>query len=102
MLGLINSLTEHNPEIQLVVYDIGLTSEEAEIVQQWLEKRGHIFRTFDFDKYPPHFALNHKTWAWKPAIIKEVVDEFERVLWYVCFFRIFLIIFKGLTAATKC
>lgn len=63
-----------------LVYDLGLSLE-------WRDRLTRSFpfitmRTFDFAAYPPHVALARRSYAWKPIIVNEVLDEFEvPVLW---------------------
>jgi len=40
-------------------------------------------RLFEFWKYPSYFNISiaRGEYAWKPVIIKEVVDEYPLVLW---------------------
>jgi hypothetical protein len=61
-------------DARVVCYDIGLTPGEVERLHRW---PGLELRTFDFAAHPPHFdvAVNAGQWAWKPAIIGQVVDE---------------------------
>lgn len=40
-------------------------------------------RTFDYSRYPSYMSITiaRGEYAWKPIIIKEVVDQFPLVLW---------------------
>lgn len=63
-----------------LVYDLGLSLA-------WRDRLTRDFpwitvRSFDFSAYPPHLALARRSYAWKPVIINEVLDEFDApVLW---------------------
>ena len=54
-------------------YDLGLRTRQAYRIRQrfpWVE-----MRSFDFSRYPDHFALERETWAWKVAIIRDVLHQ---------------------------
>jgi Protein of unknown function (DUF1647) len=67
-------------------YDLGLTSDEVRALPRWNELS---LRRFNYAAYPPHLdvAVNAGEYAWKPAIVAEVVDrirergELDDVLW---------------------
>ena len=63
--------------VKLVLYDLGLSSAEAEAISKisFVE-----YRKFNFLKYPPHIA-NLFNYAWKILIIQETLAEFEAVMW---------------------
>ncbi|XP_023930115.1 uncharacterized protein LOC112041322 [Lingula anatina] len=65
------------PTLKIVVWDLGLTAKEVETVKSWSSV---TYRRFPFERYPPHFRNLH-TYAFKPVIIKQMVDELEAVLW---------------------
>ena len=59
---------------RIIVYDLGF--EECQRAQ--LANRSDItLRPFEFSRFPPHFDLTVAAgqYAWKPAIVKEVVLE---------------------------
>jgi len=68
----LRSAARHEPDAEVVVYDLGLQPGEQEAIQQ-AHSRVEI-RTFRFTNYPAHFNLKIATgqYAWKPAIIYEV------------------------------
>jgi hypothetical protein len=86
MLNLINSLYKNsNVDFQLYVYDLGLTDEYK---NNLLLLFPNIFlKIFDYSKYPEYFniKINAGEYAWKPAIIYEVLSEIsndnEILLW---------------------
>lgn len=67
-------------------YDLGLTEREQRALPRW---DGLSIERFNYAAYPPHFdiATNAGEYAWKPAIVAEVVDRArargiaEDVLW---------------------
>jgi hypothetical protein len=71
--NLLASVRQHAPEAFLMVYDLGLTGEEQEIIQ------GHsdAFRTFDYSRYPKHvdIQIDSGQYAWKPILVNEVLEE---------------------------
>ncbi|XP_013391951.1 uncharacterized protein LOC106160006 [Lingula anatina] len=75
--NLVGSVHKWSPDRDIVVWDLGLSPEQVAEVKTWCRV---TYRKFDFDKYPPHLRNLH-TYAWKPVIVKEMVDTYERVLW---------------------
>ncbi len=73
-------MEKHAP---VVVYDLGLEPQTLARLKQdfpWAE-----FRAFDFAQYPPHVALDTRTYAWKPMVIAEAARGFEgEILWLDC------------------
>lgn len=65
---------------RFIAYDLGLTDTVRRFLEQrydWCE-----LRTFDFDAFPEHFRLKHQTYAWKPIIIRDVLNECESYLFW--------------------
>jgi hypothetical protein len=62
------------PNSKVIVYDLGLTWTQVNIIQSYCNVLE--VRKFDFARYPPH-TKNLFTYAWKPFIIKEVSEEYE-------------------------
>lgn len=65
------------------VYDLGLDkSAVTELTQTFTIQ----MRTFDYSKYPPYFNIhvNAGEYAWKPAIIFEVMSEVQNGLLLWC------------------
>jgi hypothetical protein len=71
--NLLASVRQHIPDAFLMVYDLGLTAEEQEIIQG----NCNAFRTFDYSRYPQHvdIRINAGQYAWKPILIEEVLEE---------------------------
>ncbi|HEY4125762.1 MAG TPA: DUF1647 domain-containing protein, partial [Rhizomicrobium sp.] len=67
-------------EARVVAYDLGLEAQTLARLRRsfpWVE-----FRKFDFAQYPPHIALDTRTYAWKPMVIAEAAQEFGgEILW---------------------
>ncbi|MDE2462627.1 MAG: DUF1647 domain-containing protein, partial [Alphaproteobacteria bacterium] len=68
---------------RFLCYDLGLGERARSLIEKrfpWCQ-----FRDFDFDRYPPHVALNRKSYAWKPIVLHDVCAGFEGlVLWFDC------------------
>lgn len=70
-----------------IIYDLGLSESQVRYLKsiKFIE-----LRKFSFDKYPPHFHKrlpNHGNkiggFAWKPAILKIVKEEFNgNIVWF--------------------
>ncbi len=62
---------------ELYIYDLGCTKEYIESIQNMYPNAN--LRTFDYSKYPSYFniQINAGEYAWKPAIINEVLEEIK-------------------------
>jgi hypothetical protein len=64
-----------------LVYDLGLSLQSRERIKRdfpWATMRG-----FDFSAYPPHVAMERRSFAWKPIIVADVLDESDSpVFWF--------------------
>ena len=76
-LNMIASVQKMMPEVKLIVYDLGMTSQQRATV---LQMCGVELRTFNFTKYPQHVRDLFK-YAWKPIIANELVKDYEVVMW---------------------
>lgn len=74
LMNLIWSVNKFAPTANVVVYDIGLTAEEAKQVPN--------IRTFDFSKYPSYFNMkeNAGRMAFRPIITQDGSKEFGGVI----------------------
>lgn len=66
---------------RILAYDLGLTPEQRQDLSArfpWCE----IVR-FCFEDYPPHVAVEAKTFAWKPLIIAEVAERFGGTVFWL-------------------
>jgi uncharacterized protein DUF1647 len=65
---------------RFVVYDLGIESSDRQRLAQrfpWSE-----FRRFAFESYPGHVALERRSYAWKPLIIRDLCGESDGpLLW---------------------
>jgi len=70
LFHLLESLDRHERGTEIFLYDIGL----APASRAKLEQQGRTVTSFRFDDYPAHVdAKNLRTYAWKPAIIHELM-----------------------------
>ncbi|MEP4532911.1 MAG: DUF1647 domain-containing protein [Cyclobacteriaceae bacterium] len=72
----------HNSHI--IFYDLGLADSQVTYFKETLLKKhsGIIYRKFNFENFPVFVKPQHKTYAWKPTIIHEVLEEMKgNVLW---------------------
>ena len=76
-LNMIASVQTVMPEVKLIVYDLGMTSQHRATV---LRMCGVELRSFDFAKYPQHVRDLLK-YAWKPIIANELVKDYEVMMW---------------------
>jgi hypothetical protein len=69
---LLESLRALNARVEC--YDLGLSAAEARALPKW---NGVLYHRFDYAAYPPHLRIdvNAGEYAWKPAIVAEVVDR---------------------------
>jgi hypothetical protein len=73
LFHLLESLDRYEPGTRVVVYDLGLARKTA----ARLRGDGRQLVRFRFDDYPPHVdPANLRTYAWKPAIVREVLLEY--------------------------
>ena len=80
--GMIISIQKCMPNTRLIMYSLGLTHEEMDTLRAYCNVE---LRTFDFDKYGPKLAYskNHlRSFGWKPAVVKEVSDEYEVLMYF--------------------
>lgn len=67
------------PRLVLIVYDIGLSVDNANRVQEICNSSCN-FRTFPFKMFPRH-VQNLRGYTWKPVIIQIMLQEFDFVMW---------------------
>lgn len=78
---LLASVRRHEPELRVVVYDLGLTTWQKLRIGK---RRQLQWRRFEYEKYPAYFDIRVKAgeYAWKPVIIANLLEEAgEPVLW---------------------
>jgi len=85
LVQLLTSLNQSAPSTPVIVYDLNFEEPFFEITKlQRVHPNVVSVRRFKYFQFPPWFRIDKEAghWAWKPMIIKEVVDEFETtVLW---------------------
>ncbi|QTE23644.1 DUF1647 domain-containing protein [Polaribacter cellanae] len=77
LLQLLESLKIHEKKSKKIVYDLGLTTDENEILKNNFPE--FEVRKFDYSKYPSYFNIKISAgeYAWKPVIINDVLNEFK-------------------------
>ena len=75
----------HERCARILMYDLGFSASQLSILKKYAEQfpygNVHIV-PFDMEKYPPHASLSARTYAWKPLLIKEVVEKYGGlVMW---------------------
>jgi hypothetical protein len=79
----LQSLVTQPTKPQCYAYDLGLSAATRSLLES--DYPEVVFRTFDFSKYPPHFAIAVEAgqYAWKPAIFFEVMQQHptEYIVW---------------------
>ena len=78
---MIVSVQRYMPSTRLIMYSLGLTSGEMELLRSYCNVE---VRIFDFDKYPTlAYSKNHlRTFGWKPVVVKEVSEQYEVVMYF--------------------
>ncbi|MDC3227195.1 DUF1647 domain-containing protein [Acidimicrobiaceae bacterium] len=86
LLNLIESVKKYEKDSELIVYDLGINSDQRNQLQD--PELGIRLVKFDFNNYPSFYSERSKTdgklgsYAWKSAIVKEVLEESSgSVLW---------------------
>lgn len=77
---MIISVQDHMPHTRLIMYSLGLTDKEMELLRSYCNVE---LRIFDFDKYPAlgYTKSNLRKFGWKPVIVNEVANEYDVILW---------------------
>ena len=76
---MIGSVQKYLPYVNIIVYDIGLSTNERVNVSEFCNVE---LRSFNFTKYPSHVKMNINNFAWKPLILQELVDQEYDVILY--------------------
>jgi len=87
--NLLQTIITFQPSAGIIINDLGLPIESSKELADWcLDQQAKglwlcTVRLFEFWKYPSYFNISiaRGEYAWKPVIIKEVVDEYPLVLW---------------------
>ncbi|XP_014664173.1 PREDICTED: uncharacterized protein LOC106806676 [Priapulus caudatus] len=75
---------ELRPDYDLVIYDLGLSTDNNKWVQ---DNCGCKLRPFEFNNYPPH-VRDLENFAFKLMILQEMLHEFGFVFWTDTSFRL--------------
>eukprot|EP00039_Didymoeca_costata_P011378 m.159535 g.159535 ORF g.159535 m.159535 type:complete len:358 (+) comp15155_c0_seq4:379-1452(+) len=88
LLNMLRSVSVAEPTARILVYDLSPTPPflEDELLRFINPQVVKPIRKFAFSSYPDFMTINPGDqeagqYAWKPLIIKEVVDEFGKALW---------------------
>jgi hypothetical protein len=80
LFNLLSSIDHHEPGIGLVVYDLGLGAGSL----ARLHREGRAVVPFRFADYPPHVGAEQlRTYAWKPALVRETLARLGPPLLYL-------------------
>jgi hypothetical protein len=71
LLNLIQSGIHFNEKF--IVYDLGLEKKEVDLLQTF----DVILKKFNYLKYPSFVYIGNNSYAWKPIIIQEVMNELK-------------------------
>ena len=66
------------PDKKIIVYDLGLNSENKNEVCKYCNVE---LRSFPFENYTQHHMRNLRTYAWKPVIVKLVSREYNVIMY---------------------
>lgn len=76
------SLYYWSPSRKLVVYNLGMQSDEVAQVESWPNVLEVQWKETGIPKtYPPHVRKNVKNYAWKSLIINETVHKYKSIFW---------------------
>ncbi|MDX6747036.1 DUF1647 domain-containing protein [Polaribacter sp. PL03] len=77
LLQLLKSLTIHESNTKVIIFDLGITVKEIEIIKN--DFPSFELRKFDYSLYPSYFNIkkNAGEYAWKPVIINNILNEFK-------------------------
>ena len=72
---------KHLPNTKIVMYSLGITDEEMDILRS---NRNVEVIVFDFDKYPSLAYSKHDlfTYGWKPMVVKEASEQYEVIAYF--------------------
>ena len=79
--GMIVSVQRYMPHTRIILYSLGLTGEEIEVLSSYSNLE---LRVFDFNKYPSvaYSRKNLRTFGWKPVVVKEISEEYEVLAYF--------------------
>lgn len=74
---LIASIQKVFPHKKIYYYDLGLNNGQIKQMESWCNV---VYRNFNLKPYPGHVQNLH-SYAFKPLIIYEAIQEFDAILW---------------------
>eukprot|EP00980_Cylindrotheca_fusiformis_P020126 scaffold7186_cov83-Cylindrotheca_fusiformis.AAC.2 len=75
------SLRFWSPRSSLVVYNLGMSNEQIDIVEKWPNVHRIHWRDGFPESFPPHVKQRLKNYAWKSLAINESVHEYKSIFW---------------------
>ena len=86
LLNLCWMIARFEPAAKVVVWDLGMTTDEVKMLTDTppFYIKDFTIRNFDFTQYPAYFniSVDAGQYAWKPVIVADTVAEFGgHVLW---------------------
>lgn len=75
--NLIGSIHTHHPNVEVVVYNLGLGKDTVASLEEYC---GVTVKDFDFDAYPAH-VQSLKNFAWKALVVKQAAFDYGKVLY---------------------
>jgi hypothetical protein len=75
--NLVASIQVYEPDMDIFVYDLGLTADQRDTVSSWA---GVSLISIDWTQFPSH-VVQRKIYAWKSAVIKDAVERVGSVIW---------------------
>jgi hypothetical protein len=75
--NLVASIQVYEPDMEIFVYDLGLTADQRDTVSSWA---GVSLISIDWTQFPSH-VVHRKIYAWKSAVIKDAVERVGSVVW---------------------
>jgi hypothetical protein len=77
LVNFIGSTHYWEPGLKIIAFDLGLSRSQIRQVKRMCNVE---YRYFNFSIYPPYMK-QLRFFAWKPIILKEVLDEYPMVFW---------------------
>jgi len=77
--NLIGSVHKFEPELPIIVYDLGLTDSSVRELQSMCKVK--VIK-FPFDKYPT-YVQDLGQFGWKPILVKDVIDNHAECILYL-------------------
>ena len=85
LIQFIKSFIFNKVDSKLIIYNLGIDEDKWHFLKNEYSSNNFIFKIFNYSIYPEWFNINinRGEYAWKPAIIYEVYNEFknEIIVW---------------------